>query len=206
MTANAELLRETKEAMSGQWGLSIATFLVYIILVGALQAIPHIGPFIGLVIGGPFALGLIIFSRNVLHHTDPRLEQLFDGFKNWGTAIAAYLLVAVATILGFVLLIIPGIIVSLGLALTMYIVADDPEIGAYDAMSKSWDMMDGYKIKYLGLILMFLGLSLLCILTLGIGFLWLIPYSQVALVRFYEDVKADYETLNPEPLSAEGAA
>lgn len=197
MTPNAEILSQAKEAMSGKWGLAIGTFIVYMILIGALQAIPTIGPFIGLVIGGPFALGLIIFSSNVLHNSDPRLEQIFDGFKNWGTAIAAYLLVAVAVLVGIVFFIIPGIILSLGLALTMYIVAEDPEIGAYDAMRKSWEMMDGYKTKYFGLMLMFLGLSILCLLTLGIGFFWLIPFSQVALVRFYEDVKEANEIRNP---------
>ena len=31
--------------------------------------------------------------------------------------------------------------------------------------------------------------SLLCMLTLGIGFLWLIPYMQVSYVKFYEDIK-----------------
>jgi len=33
------------------------------------------------------------------------------------------------------------------------------------------------------------GLSILCLLTLGIGFLWLAPYSQTCLVKFYEAIK-----------------
>lgn len=33
------------------------------------------------------------------------------------------------------------------------------------------------------------GLALLCILTLGIGFFWLIPYTQVCMAKFYDDVK-----------------
>ena len=60
-----------------------------------------------------------------------------------------------------------------------------------DAIDKSKKMMDGYKWKYFCLVLRFLGWALLCILTLGIGFLWLIPYMQVSMAKFYDDVKAN---------------
>lgn len=197
MTPNTELIGQAKDALSGKWLLAIGTTLVYLIVVGASQAIPFAGAFIGLIVGGPFALGLIIFSKNIAHDSDPRLEQIFDGFKNFGTAIATYLLVAVATIIGMLLFIIPGIILALGLCLSMYIIADDPEIGAYDALKKSWEMMNGYKVKYFGLVLLFIGLSLLCVLTLGIGFFFLMPLMQVAMFKFYEDVKNDYASNNP---------
>ena len=50
-------------------------------------------------------------------------------------------------------------------------------------------MMDGYKLKFFYLGLRFFGLGLLCILTLGIGFFWLIPYMQVTFSKFYDDLK-----------------
>lgn len=197
MTRNTELIGQAKDSLSGKWLLAIGTILVYIILVAALQMIPFLGTIIGFVIGGPFALGLIIFYTKLADDDNPRLEQIFDGFQNFGTALATYLLAAVAALIGFILLIIPGIIISLGLALGMYIISDDSEIGAYDALKKSWEMMDGYKMKLLGMGLLFFLLSLLCILTLGIGFLFLMPLTQVAMIKFYQDVKADYEAKNP---------
>lgn len=204
MTPNTELMSQAKDSLSGKWGLAIGTFVVYMIVTAALQAIPYLGPIASLVISGPFALGLIIFSKNVANDSDARLEQIFDGFKNFGTALATYLLSAVATVLGLLLFIIPGIIISLGLALSMYIISDDQEIGAYDALKKSWDMMNGYKMKFLGLGLMFFGLILLSMLTLGIALLWLMPFMQVTLVKFYQDVKADYELANaPSDTSSE---
>jgi uncharacterized membrane protein len=42
--------------------------------------------------------------------------------------------------------------------------------------------------------LSFIGWALLCILSLGIGFLWLIPYVNVSLAKFYQDIKGDEET------------
>jgi len=49
--------------------------------------------------------------------------------------------------------------------------------------------MDGYKWKYFCLGLRFFGWVLLCILSLGIGFLWLMPYIHVTSAKFYDDIK-----------------
>jgi len=50
-------------------------------------------------------------------------------------------------------------------------------------------MMNGHKLKYFRLLLRLLGLALLCILTAGIGFLWLAPYARVVTAKFYEDIR-----------------
>lgn len=188
MIANTELMGHARESLSGKWGIAIGTTLVYMIVAGSLQMIPYVGPVIGLVIGGPFALGYIIFAKNISRGEEARLEQIFDGFKHFGTALATNLLVAVAVIIGMLFFIIPGIILALGLSQSMFIISDDREIGAYDALRKSWEMMKGYKTKFFGLGLLFFGLALLSALTLFIGLFWLIPFMQVTLVKFYDDV------------------
>jgi uncharacterized membrane protein len=73
--------------------------------------------------------------------------------------------------------------------MTFYILADDPGIKPQDALKKSKSMMDGYKLKLFYLCLRFFLLALLCILTLGIGFLWLIPYVHVTMAKFYDDIR-----------------
>jgi uncharacterized membrane protein len=54
-------------------------------------------------------------------------------------------------------------------------------------------MMAGQKWKYFKLFLFFIGWYLLCILSLGIGFLWLIPYIYATHASFYEDLRLKYE-------------
>ena len=92
-------------------------------------------------------------------------------------------------IMWMLLLIVPGIIKALSFSMTFYILADDKEISAMDAIKKSEQMMDGNKSQLFYLGLRFLGLAFLCILTLGIGFLWLMPYAQVTLTTFYDELK-----------------
>ena len=90
------------------------------------------------------------------------------------------------------LLIIPGIVKSLSYAMTPYILEENPELSANEAIDRSRAMMRGHKYDLLWLYLSFIGWFLLSFLTLGIGLLWLIPYVETAQAAFYEDVKADY--------------
>lgn len=43
---------------------------------------------------------------------------------------------------------------------------------------------------------------LLGILTLGIGYLWLIPYMYTTVAAFYEEIKAEYEANNATVIEA----
>ena len=77
--------------------------------------------------------------------------------------------------------------------MTNYILVDKPELSANEAINLSKDMMYGHKFDLFYLYLSFAGWFILCLFTLGIGFLWLYPYVQAAQVSFYLDVKEDYE-------------
>ncbi|HEU4718455.1 MAG TPA: DUF975 family protein, partial [Bacteroidia bacterium] len=142
-----------------------------------------------LFIAGPFALGAAMFSLSISRGKEAKLEQIFQGFNRYTTSLAAYLLIVAYVLLWLLLLIVPGIIAALSYSMTFYILADDPTIKAEDALKKSKAMMDGHKLKLFYLYLWFLLLGLLCILTLGIGFLWLIPFANVTTAKFYDDIK-----------------
>ena len=187
---NKELMAEARESLSGNWGLAIGTFLVYGIIISSLQFIPVVGSVLALFIAGPMLVGVSMFSLSLSRGENARLEQIFEGFKNYGTVLGAYLLMVVLILLWMLLLIIPGIIAAIAYSQTFYILAEDDAISSMDALKKSKEMMDGYKWKYFCLGLRFIGWALLCILTLGIGFLWLSPYIQISYAKFYEDIKA----------------
>jgi uncharacterized membrane protein len=188
-TENKVLMSQAREALSGKWGLAIGTFLVYFLIVAGIQIIPILGAIAPLIIEGPMVVGLAIFSLALSRNQDARLSQIFEGFNKFGTSLGAYLLMILFIFLWILLLIIPGIIAAISYSQTFYIIAEDDSIGAMDAITRSKKMMDGYKWKYFCLGLRFLGWALLCILTLGIGFLWLMPYMQVSFAKFYDDIK-----------------
>jgi uncharacterized membrane protein len=117
--------------------------------------------------------------------------QIFDGFKRHiAESIVAYLLMVLFVALWSLLFIIPGIIAAVSYSQTFFILTEDNKISGYDALKKSREMMVGYKWRYFCLVLRFTGWVLLSILTLGIGFLWLIPYMEVSLAGFYDELKS----------------
>lgn len=70
-----------------------------------------------------------------------------------------------------------------------YIVLDNPELDIIDTMRRSRNLMDGSKWRFFFLELSFIGWILLGIFTLGIGYLWLVPYIYSTEAAFYCDVR-----------------
>ena len=195
-TDNPTLMRASRESLRGKWGTAILTFFVYTLLTAGPGSINGHGSSgvtisgsLSLLIGGPLALGAAIFSLALSRGKDARLEQIFQGFNYFGNALVTYLLMVLYVFLWTLLLIVPGIIAALGYSMTFYILADDPPTKPQEALKKSKAMMNGHKERLFYLCLRFFLLALLCILTLGIGFLWLIPYIHVTMAKFYDDVK-----------------
>lgn len=192
-TDNVTLMRAARESLKGQWGLAIGTFLIYVLLTSLPGSVESRGSILTLIIGGPFALGAAIFSLSLSRGKEARLEQIFQGFNRFSTAFVAYLLMILYVLLWTLLLIVPGIIAALGYSMTFYILADDTSIKPEEALKKSKAMMNGHKLKLFYLCLRFFLLALLCILTLGIGFLWLIPFIHITMAKFYDDLLTNAE-------------
>ena len=82
---------------------------------------------------------------------------------------------------------------TIAYSMAFYIAKDHPEMGSYDCIMYSQKIMKGHKWQLFVLSLSFIGWWLLAMITLGIGYLWLMPYMYTAHAQFYEDVKAEYE-------------
>ncbi|MBO7575052.1 MAG: DUF975 family protein [Bacteroidales bacterium] len=106
--------------------------------------------------------------------------------KVWGM-----FLMELKVFLWSLLFLIPGIIMSFSYAMTPYILEEHPEIGAWDASTRSKEIMTGHRFDLFWLYLSFIGWAVLCILTFGIGLFWLIPYMSASEIGFYEDLKAE---------------
>ena len=113
--------------------------------------------------------------------------------KNYWHKMWGMFLMHIFIFLWSLLFIIPGIIKMFSYAMTPYILEENPELSAGEAIDRSRAMMKGHKFDLFWLWLSFIGWLILSLLTLGIGGLWLGPYQQTAIAAFYEDVKADYE-------------
>lgn len=189
MTANVQLMRDAKASLRGHWGSAALAYLIVSIIIGA-ASLTYIG---SIIIGGPMVLGFVFYLRAIRSGESPGMEVLFSGFKDFMRSFLTCLLVNIFVLLWTLLLVIPGFIMSYAYSMAMFIVADDPEVSAMDAIRRSRNMMKGYKWKLFCLHIRFLGWLLLSILTFGILLFWIVPYMCMATLNFYHDVKVDWE-------------
>ena len=160
-----------------------------LVISGAALIVNIIGLLFIVFIGHAAEVGLCnYFIKNT--DSKPSFSDVFSGFKvRYGRNIGALLLIAIKTILWTCLFIIPGIIKYFEYSIIPYILADDPEISSKDAFKKANQMMKGNKWRLFKLDFSFIGWYLLCVLTLGIGTFFLIPYTCAATAEFYVELK-----------------
>jgi len=191
MKENSQIMTDAKESLRGKWPLAIGTLVILFLISIGLSLIPYFGQIASLIITGPLVVGASFFALKISRDLDAKTDDLFYAFNNnFGNSILAYLLIVIFVFLRLLLLIIPGIIASLAYSQTWFILSEDSSIDSYDAILKSKKMMDGYKWKLFKIQLRLFGLGILCLFTLGIGFLWLMPYQYVVYAKFYDELKS----------------
>lgn len=78
--------------------------------------------------------------------------------------------------------------VSAGMFLSYYLMLDFPDKSAKEIIALSFRLMKGSKRRILYITFSFLPLMILCVCSLYIGFLWLMPYMQMTNACFFLDI------------------
>ena len=218
MRTNQEYKNAALAALKGNWAPFVVAMIVYMafmyVIIGPYMVVYQsslgmnplqIGPVFTLVafvlyllgmplLAMPLTLGFDYASNRLLVERDNRaVGNLFrDGFGRWGRNAWGMFLMTFFTSLWSLLLVIPGLIKFYAYSLTPYILIDNPELSANQAINLSVKMMKGHKFDLFFLHLSFIGWIFLSIFTFGIGLLWLLPYMMTAQAAFYQDVKKEY--------------
>ena len=140
------------------------------------------------IIGGTIQLGYSVYLLKQYHHQETRIGDLFSQFFRFGTGFAQQFLIGLYTFLWTLLFIIPGIIKAFSYSMTPFILADDPNLTANQAITRSRELMDGHKWQLFVLSLTFIGWEILGVLCFGIGLLWVTPYKNAAYAAFYRQL------------------
>ena len=135
-----------------------------------------------------FQYGVYIYFLRLSRGEDVRVGNLFDGFKRYGAVLSTLVLQCLYIFLWTLLLFVPGIIKCLSYSMTYYVM-QDKGLARNAAIEESMRLMKGNKWKLFVLYLSFIGWSNLAIFTMGIGLIWLTPYINTTMAKFYEALK-----------------
>ena len=143
---------------------------------------------IGSIISLITAAGLSFYVLNIVRGTKVGINEIFGYLKkNILTIILVSILEGLFIAVGFVLLIIPGIVIALGLSLSSYVLIDNQDLSFMDVIKKTWEMMKGHKIEYFLFGLSFVGWILLCVFIIPL--IYVAPYITLAEAVYYESIK-----------------
>lgn len=180
---NSEIKEFSKKAIQGNIGMYFLMTLIYSLLIG-------VSSFLSFLVAGAFTLGICAINILIVNQKKFTIETLFIGFNDFLRSIIAFLLVAIYTFL-WSLLIIPAFIKPFSYSMTFYIMNDNKNLTADEAITESRKLMDGNKMRLFLLNLSFIGWILLSIITFGIAMIYVLPYMQTAQAKFYEEIKKE---------------
>lgn len=185
----AELKSLAKQQIKGNIGTLFLVSLVIALVSYALNLIPVVGSIASLLLAPALSLAAVAIYLNMTAGKKPSVGDVFSKFDQFWPAFKVNFLVGLFTALWSLLFYIPGIIKGLSYSQATYILAENPDIGAREAINRSKAMMEGHKMELFVLYLSFIGWYLLCGITFGIAAIWVIPYMNATCANFYNKVK-----------------
>lgn len=101
---------------------------------------------------GPLYAGQYWIALRIVREEPTSIRELFHGFSRWGSLVGVSLLTSLAVGIGFLLLVVPGIVWALALLFGPICVLDGrkpdgtpTKTGTFDALQESQDITKGYK-------------------------------------------------------------
>jgi hypothetical protein len=142
-----------------------------------------------------FQVGMVRIYTRLARGLPADVSMLFGEVRNYVPALLASVLTGLAVVCGLMVLIIPGIILSLGLQFYLYALIDQ-ELDPIAAMQESWRLTDGYKSTVFGinLVIFLIALAFICA-TCGFGALLVAPVLAITQGVMYHSL------LNLQPKS-----
>lgn len=155
---------------------SIGTALAVLLLVVGFRVF----------VGAPLSVGgRTYFLKGMEGEADPvHLAWVFKS-SAYLNVVKTMFMRGLYTFLWTLLLIIPGIVKSYAYRMVPYILSEEPDLEAEEAIRRSMDMTYGHKWSMFVLDLSFIGWYILGALMLGIGIFFVHPYYEATHAQLY---------------------
>lgn len=111
--------------------------------------------------------------------------DFIEGLNSWAKAALGTLWEMLWVFLWSMLFVIPGLIKYISYSQMKYILMEYENVSVTKAMRISMIITNGHKMDLFLTLLSFIGWWILCILTAGIGFIFLNPYMEMTMVNAY---------------------
>lgn len=143
----------------------------------------------GLIVIGPAEYGVAFASLKSARGVRPQVKDVFVPLQNYLNVVVAFLLVEVIVGIGFLLLIVPGIIFACKLAFVPYLVVER-KLDPAEAIRESWRMTKGHAVDIFLIGLLAIPIFIAGGLIIGVGAIVAVIWIRLALASMYYSVSA----------------
>ena len=179
----------------------VIIMIIFALLMGIFLIVFVISFIVNIFVINPFKIGCHAFFMENTRTDNMNISALERGFTpKYVRNVGAMLLKSVYIFFWTMLFVIPGAIKTYSYRMVPYILADDPEIGANDAITRSREMMKGNKWRVFVLDLSFIGWFILSMLTCGlVGIFYVNPYVYGTEAALYNALKGEVHEVSEAP-------
>ena len=146
----------------------------------------------GLLIVGPVEYGTLSAYLKAARGDKLEIKDMFAAFRNYWNAVLANLLVDIIVLVGFILLIVPGIVFACKLAFVHYLVVDQ-KMGVIEAVKGSWRMTNGHAWQVFLIGLLAIPISIAGLICFGVGIIIAMMWVSLAYGSLYHAVSLSAE-------------
>lgn len=172
-----------KQQLQGNIGMLFVCLLITWVLSNSVPGLAS------LIVAPPLTLGMSMIFLGLTRNESPEINTLFSGFSYIGPAILLNIMIAVFTCLWSLLFVIPGIIKAISYSMAYFVLADNPELSAKEALDESKRITSGHIGDLFVLYLSFIPWVLLGAITCGLALIYVVPYMQTTMANYYLELK-----------------
>ena len=135
----------------------------------------------------PMGVAVLIMALRHAHQKSVSAGEIFRHFGTTLTLVWCYFLQIIMIMIGLVLLVLPGIYLMFAYMFAMPLIVEK-KMGAWHALETSRKAVHKVWFRFFGLLWLISLINLLGVLTLGIAWIWTIPWSVLAIAMVYEKI------------------
>ena len=139
------------------------------------------------VISLPMTYALFIMAMRHANNKSVSAGEVFRHFGSIVSLFVAYILEVILIMIGFMLLVLPGIYLMFAYMYAMPLIIEK-KMGPWHAMEVSRRALTRVWFRFFGFVWLILLINTLGIFTLGIAWIWTIPWSILAMAMVYEKI------------------
>ena len=135
----------------------------------------------------PVGVSIFVMAMRHANRKPVSAGEVFRHFDVMGSLFVAYFLQTILIVIGLMLLVLPGIYLMFAYGFALPLVLEK-KMGPWHALETSRRAVTRVWFRYFGFVWLLMLINMLALLTLGIAWIWTIPWSILAMAMVYQKI------------------